>query len=54
MNRLFDAVSDLFSTLIKFTFIGWGILLLAGEVRLAALKKISQGSPLLLSFELSP
>jgi hypothetical protein len=50
MNKLFDAVSELFSTLIKFTFIGWGILLLAGEVRLAALRKISHGSPRLLSF----
>jgi len=50
MNRLFDAVSDLFFSLLKFTFMGFGILLLYGEIRLAAIKKISKGSPKLSSF----
>ncbi|MDH4468343.1 MAG: hypothetical protein QE271_09810 [Bacteriovoracaceae bacterium] len=53
MNRLFDAVSDLFFSLLKFTFMGFGILFLYGEIRLAAIKKIYKGAPKLSSFDLS-
>jgi hypothetical protein len=44
MRRLFEVMSDLVTTVLKFVFIGAGILLLASEVRLATMKKISQGS----------
>jgi hypothetical protein len=50
MNRIIDAIIDLFSTLVKLSLTGFAIALIAGEVRLAALKKLSKGSPRLLSF----
>lgn len=50
MNALFSWISGLIQTAITATLIGSGILLLAGEIRLAALKKASQGSSKLSSF----
>ena len=44
MGKILDSISDLVGTVLKFIFIGWGVLLLAGEVRLATMKKISHGS----------
>ena len=51
MERLINAITDLFFTMIKFSLIGGGILLLAGEVRLATLKNLHKGSPRLSSFD---
>jgi hypothetical protein len=50
MQKLFDFILDSFFFVLKISGWGFGILLVAGEIRLAALKKISQGSPKLLSF----
>lgn len=50
MNALFSWISGLIQTAITATLIGSGVLLLAGEIRLAALKKASQGSTKLSSF----
>jgi len=50
MGRLANAFVDLFYATLSVTFIGGGILLLAGEVRLATLKKLRQGSPKLSTF----
>jgi len=44
MENLFSTISDLVTTTLKYVFIGGAILLLAGEVKLATMKKISQGS----------
>jgi len=50
MNKIIGAIIDLFSTLVKLSLTEFAIALIAGEVRLAALKKLSKGSPRLLSF----
>jgi|GEM_PF-3153786 len=50
MERLVNALVDLFYTVLSVTVVGGGILLLAGEVRLATIKKLHKGSPSLLSF----
>ena len=50
MEKLVNGVIDLFYASICVTMIGGGVLLLAGEVRLAALKKASQGSTKLSGF----
>ncbi|MDH4467375.1 MAG: hypothetical protein QE271_04895 [Bacteriovoracaceae bacterium] len=50
MGKLINVMVDLFYTAFSVTIIGGGILLIAGEVRLAALRKISHGSPKLWSF----
>jgi len=50
MKALFSWISGLIQTAITASLIGSGVLLLAGEIRLAALKKASQGSTKLTSF----
>ncbi len=50
MKALFSAISGLIQTVITASLIGSGVLLLAGEIRLAALKKASQGSSKLSGF----
>jgi hypothetical protein len=50
MKALFSAISGLIQTVISASLIGSGVLLLAGEIRLAALKKASQGSSKLSGF----
>ena len=50
MNALFSWISGLIQTVIKVSLIGSGILLFAGEIRLAALKKASLGSSKLSVF----
>lgn len=50
MKALFSWISGLIQTAITATLIGSGILLLAGEIRLAALKKASHGSSKLSVF----
>ena len=50
MNTLIEAISGLISKALSLVFVGSIIALVAGEVRLAALKKASQGSVKLSSF----
>ncbi len=44
MNKIISAIMGFIGTAITATLIGSGVLLLAGEIRLASLKKASQGS----------
>ena len=50
MGRLISGISDFISKVLAFVVAGSMIALLAGEVRLAALKKASQGSIKLSGF----
>lgn len=50
MGKIISAVIDFFYGTFLVTTISFGVLLLAGEVRLAALKKASQGSTKLSGF----
>lgn len=50
MSKLISEMMNFIGTAITATLIGSGVLLFAGEVRLAALKKASQGSSKLSSF----
>ncbi len=50
MNKLISAIMGFIGTAITATLIGSGVLLLAGEIRLAALKKASHGSTKLINF----
>jgi len=50
MGRLVNALVDLFYTALSVTVVGGGILLLAGEVKLAMVKKLQKGSPRLSTF----
>ncbi len=50
MSKLISAIMGFIGTAITATLIGSGVLLLAGEVRLAALRKASQGSSKLTAF----
>jgi hypothetical protein len=50
MNRLYSAILRLTSTFTALALIGGGVALIAGEVRLAALKKASKGSSKLVPF----
>lgn len=50
MQKLISVIMGFIGTATTATLIGSGILLLAGEVRLAALRKASQGSSKLSGF----
>ncbi len=50
MEKLVSAISDFIHAVIVTSLLGSGICLLAGEVRLAALKKASKGSTKLSGF----
>jgi hypothetical protein len=50
MNALFSWISDFIQKILTVALLGSGILLLAGEIRLAALRKASEGSSKLSSF----
>ena len=50
MGKLVSAISDFIHAVIVTSLLGPGICLLAGEVRLAALKKGSKGSTKLSAF----
>lgn len=50
MGQLLRAISDLAGKLISLSLVGGAILLIAGEIRLVALKKASQGSSKLSPF----
>ena len=50
MQKLCDSLCDLFFYLLKISCWGFGILLVAAEIRLATMRKLSKGSPKLLSF----
>ncbi len=50
MDRFLEAISELTSGVLKAAFLSSASLLLAGELRLAALKKVSEGSSNLSSF----
>jgi hypothetical protein len=50
MNQLISSISSFIQTVLATALIASGVLLFAGEVRLAALKKASQGSSKLTSF----
>jgi hypothetical protein len=50
MGQLLRAISDLAGKVISLSLVGGAILLVAGEIRLAALKKASQGSSKLSPF----
>ena len=50
MNQLISSISSFFQTVLATALIGSGVLLFAGEVRLAALKKASRGSSKLSGF----
>jgi ParB-like chromosome segregation protein Spo0J len=50
MEDLIDSISDFIGGVIAATLIGGGILLLAGEIRLAALRKAKMGSIPLSAF----
>jgi hypothetical protein len=50
MSQLIRAISDLAGKVISLSLVGGAILLVAGEIRLAALKKASQGSSKLSPF----
>ncbi len=50
MGQLLRAISDLAGKVISLSLVGGAILLIAGEIRLAALKKASQGSSKLSPF----
>jgi hypothetical protein len=50
MGQIIRAISDLAGKVISLSLVGGAILLVAGEIRLAALKKASQGSSKLSPF----
>lgn len=50
MSKLISAIMGFIGTAITAILIGSGVLLLAGEIRLAALKKASKGSSKLSGF----
>jgi hypothetical protein len=50
MEKIFDSISDFIGGVLAVVIIGGGILLLAGEIRLAALRKAKQGSSRLSTF----
>lgn len=50
MNQLITAISGLIGKAITVTLLGSGIALLAGEIRLAALKKAQKGTTNMSSF----
>lgn len=50
MDKIIDAIVSFISKLTTAAIIGSSLLLVAGEVRLAALKKATQGSTNLSSF----
>lgn len=50
MNSLIKSISEFISHLLTVALLGGTIVLFAGEVRLAALKKATQGSSRLSSF----
>ena len=50
MEDLIDSISDYIGGVVAAAIVGGGILLLAGEIRLAALRKAKQGSTPLSSF----
>ncbi len=50
MGQLLRAISDLAGKVISLSLVGGAILLIAGEIRLAALKKASEGSSKLSPF----
>ena len=50
MDDFFETLSDFFGGIVSTAIIGGSILLLAGEFRLATLRKASQGSTKLSNF----
>jgi hypothetical protein len=50
MGQIIRAISDLAGKVISLSLVGGAILLVAGEIRLAALKKAYQGSSKLSPF----
>jgi hypothetical protein len=50
MRKLISAISGFIQTAIMISMLGSGICLVAGEIRLAALKKASKGSSQLSGF----
>lgn len=50
MNHFIKSISEFISNLVATALVGGAILLFAGEIRLAALKKASQGSSRLSAF----
>jgi hypothetical protein len=50
MDNIIESISDFIGGVIATALIGGGLLLFAGEIRLAALKKAKQGSTPLSSF----
>ena len=50
MGKLISAISGFIHTVIAVSLLGSGICLVAGEIRLAALKKASEGSSKLSGF----
>lgn len=50
MSKLISTIMTFIGTAISATLIGSGVLLLVGEIRLAALKKATQGSSQLSGF----
>jgi len=50
MNQLISSISSFIQSVLVTVLIGSGVLLFAGEIRLAALKKASQGSSKLSVF----
>lgn len=50
MNQLISVILSFIQKILVIAMIGSGILLFAGEIRLAALKKASQGSSKLSGF----
>lgn len=50
MDNFFEALSNLIGGIIATAILGGSILLLAGEIRLATLRKASQGSAKLSNF----
>jgi hypothetical protein len=50
MSQIIRAISDLAGKVISLSLVGGAILLVAGEIRLAALKKASHGSSKLSPF----
>ncbi len=50
MEDIFDSISDFIGGVLAVVIVGGGILLLAGEIRLAALRKAKQGLSRLSTF----
>lgn len=50
VNSLIEAISDFISSVVAITLVSGGLILVAGEFRLAALKKASHGSTRLSGF----